>query len=85
MNAIEDRVVPDKRSWDRALKFMENTVNKKIEQNRQFIDEQKGPGFWSRWLLWRQSTDDHRAVSILENEFREILTAKPVRFLDYDR
>ena len=33
MNALEDRSVPDKQSWDSAIQFMETMIKDKLKES----------------------------------------------------
>lgn len=34
MNALEDRSVPDKQSWDSAISFMESMIKDKLKESK---------------------------------------------------
>jgi hypothetical protein len=34
MNALEDRSVPDKQSWDASINFMENMLKEKLKESK---------------------------------------------------
>ena len=34
LNTLEDRSVPDKEQWDKAVKFMEETMKEKLSQGK---------------------------------------------------
>ena len=38
MNALEDRTVPDKQSWDSAISFMESMVKEKLKESNKFYN-----------------------------------------------
>lgn len=77
LNAMEDRLIPDKRSWDRAIDFMSRTVQDRLTEVQQLIEESRGPGFWSRWLYWQTPTQDHAIAQGVQSELKQILSQSP--------
>uniref|UniRef100_A0A914VQK9 Dynamin-like GTPase OPA1, mitochondrial n=1 Tax=Plectus sambesii TaxID=2011161 RepID=A0A914VQK9_9BILA len=77
LNALDDRVVPDKYSWDQALKFMQEVVRKRLELTKSQLSEAKGPGTWDSWVRWKKSTEDHRIAQALDTELRALIASDP--------
>lgn len=71
-NALEDRSVPDKQSWDTAINFMENMIKQKLKNIQEQISEFKGPSFKERWLRWKSTTDEQMARTATINELEKL-------------
>ncbi|CAG5104082.1 Similar to OPA1: Dynamin-like 120 kDa protein [Cotesia congregata] len=75
LNALEDRNVNDKRDWDEAVKFLENSVKDKLQSTEQILYEMLGPGRKERILYWKYQTDEQKKRMAVKNELDKILYA----------
>jgi optic atrophy protein 1 len=71
-NALEDRSVPDKQSWDSAIKFMEKMIQEKLKEINDQIQDFKGPSFKERWFNWKYITPEQLARSATINELEKL-------------
>ncbi|CAF0780463.1 unnamed protein product [Brachionus calyciflorus] len=71
-NALEDRSVPDKQSWDSAIVFMETMIKEKLKEIQEQIREFKGPSFKDRWLQWKSVTPEQLTRSATINELEKL-------------
>jgi len=67
-NALEDRSVPDKQSWDSAIIFMESMIKQKLKNIQEQVAELRGPSFSEKWLYWRSTTSEQATRSATINE-----------------
>lgn len=80
LNAMEDRIIPDRRSWEQACSFMATTVDERLADVRKFLDEARGPSFVSRWLKWKSTTNEQNINSAIQKELIALLNENPVSF-----
>ena len=78
LNTLEDRSVNDKRDWDQAVNFLENSVKEKLQATEQILREMLGPGRKERWLYWQYQNEDQQKRSSVKNELDKILYADKV-------
>ncbi|VDN04046.1 unnamed protein product [Thelazia callipaeda] len=77
LNAMEDRLVPDRRSWDNAINFMILAVNERLNETHKLIDECCGPSFWTRWIYWKSPTAENSLNAEIQKELKNILAQNP--------
>uniref|UniRef100_A0A915Q7I9 Dynamin-like GTPase OPA1, mitochondrial n=1 Tax=Setaria digitata TaxID=48799 RepID=A0A915Q7I9_9BILA len=77
LNAMEDRVVPDRRSWDNAIEFMTSAVRDRLSETRKLIDECRGPSFLGRWIYWKTPTTENSMASKIQEELKNLLVQNP--------
>jgi optic atrophy protein 1 len=77
MNAMEDRMVPDKKSWEKACSFMQKAVDERLQEVRQTLSESCGPDFWSKWLKWQAPTNENFINSEIQKQLHQILAENP--------
>ncbi|MFH4975145.1 hypothetical protein AB6A40_001854, partial [Gnathostoma spinigerum] len=77
LNAIEDRIVPDKRSWENAVRFMKERVEEKLKEVDSQIAGACGPQFWSRWIYWQSPTFEETVAQHIQNELSNIIQQNP--------
>uniref|UniRef100_A0A7E5A114 Dynamin-like GTPase OPA1, mitochondrial n=1 Tax=Panagrellus redivivus TaxID=6233 RepID=A0A7E5A114_PANRE len=77
LNAMEDRSVPDRNSWERACTFMRQAVDERLAEVRNTLSEARGPGFWGRWLKWQTPSSENNVNSLVQSQLRQILTENP--------
>ncbi|RUS71454.1 hypothetical protein EGW08_020785 [Elysia chlorotica] len=77
INTLEDRSVHDKEQWDKAVKFMEDTMRRQLEQTEKELEVLTGPGLISQWLKWSRRTEDHVRVLNVTNELEKLLSSDP--------
>ncbi|KAK9869644.1 hypothetical protein WA026_003391 [Henosepilachna vigintioctopunctata] len=73
LNALEDRTIGDKRDWDAAVKFLENSVKEKLHQNEQILKELIGPSTKERWLYWKYQTETQSKRYLVKSEIEKML------------
>ncbi|XP_032237384.2 dynamin-like 120 kDa protein, mitochondrial isoform X3 [Nematostella vectensis] len=76
LTALEDWSVSDKQQWDSAIKFMENTLQEKLDQASAQIHELTGPGAWERWVYWKYTTHTQQNRSFIKEELQRLLQAR---------
>jgi len=77
LNTLEDRSVSDKEQWDKAVKFMEETMKEKLEQAEQELENMTGPGQWKQWASWTRRTEEHIRTLAVKQELEKILQSEP--------
>ncbi|GFO30737.1 dynamin-like 120 kda protein, mitochondrial [Plakobranchus ocellatus] len=77
INTLEDRLVHDKEQWDKAVKFMEETMKRQLEQTEKELETMKGLGVISQWLKWSRRSEDHVRVLSVKNELEKFLSSDP--------
>ncbi|KAL3993981.1 Dynamin-like 120 kDa protein form S1 domain protein [Acanthocheilonema viteae] len=77
LNAMEDRVVPDHRSWDNTIEFMTSAIRDRLSETRKLIDESRGPSFWARWIYWKTPTAENNLADAVQEELKNILMQNP--------
>ncbi|XP_043229771.1 dynamin-like 120 kDa protein, mitochondrial isoform X2 [Amphibalanus amphitrite] len=75
LNTLEDRAVHDKRQWDAAVAFLEQSIKDKMQTTDEMLAEMAGPGLWERWLHWRSATPEHRRRAAVRAELERTLHA----------
>lgn len=81
MNAIADRMVPDRRSWEKSCRFMGIVATDLLQEVQKNLSASAGPSLVSRWLQWQYPTPVQEANKAIQNELRVILDNNPVIFL----
>ncbi|KHN75519.1 Dynamin-like protein [Toxocara canis] len=79
LNAMEDRLVPDRRSWDRAIQFMTTSVQERLNEIQQIIEESRGPSIWSQWLYWQSPKTEHIVAQNVQSELKQLLSQNPIQ------
>jgi optic atrophy protein 1 len=77
LNAMEDRMVPDNKSWEAACSFMQKAVNERLQEVHQSLDDARGPGFWSKWFKWQSRTNENDVNLEIQKQLRQILVENP--------
>uniref|UniRef100_A0AC35GAX0 Dynamin-like 120 kDa protein, mitochondrial n=1 Tax=Panagrolaimus sp. PS1159 TaxID=55785 RepID=A0AC35GAX0_9BILA len=77
LNAMEDRMVPDNKSWEAACSFMQKAVNERLQEVHQNLDDARGPGFWSKWFKWQSRTNENDVNLEIQKQLRQILIENP--------
>uniref|UniRef100_A0A8R1TKQ2 Dynamin-like GTPase OPA1, mitochondrial n=1 Tax=Onchocerca volvulus TaxID=6282 RepID=A0A8R1TKQ2_ONCVO len=77
LNAMEDHVVPDRRSWDNAIEFMTSAIRNRLSETRKLIDEWRGPSFWAQWIYWEKPTVENNLAGKIQEELRNLLIQNP--------
>lgn len=80
-NILEDRSVSDKNQWDRAIKFMETSVNEQLELVENTLKRMKGPGTREQWYYWRSKTAEQQNRCIALKELEKLITSQQVAIL----
>lgn len=78
LNTLEDRNVSDKRDWDQAVRFLENSVKEKLQNTEQILHEMLGPTRKERWLYWEYQNEEQQKRTSVKNELDKILYADKV-------
>ncbi|KAM3719788.1 Dynamin-likeprotein [Dirofilaria immitis] len=77
LNSMEDRVIPDRRSWDNTIDFMTSVIRDRLNETRKLIDEWRGPSFWARWVYWKSPTAENNLAGKIQEELRNLLMQNP--------
>lgn len=77
LNAMEDRAVQDKRSWDAACNFLHKAASDRLAAVKKQLTEDRGPGWASKWLMWKTPTVDNHYSCVIQDELYAILAADP--------
>uniref|UniRef100_A0A915B1P8 Dynamin-like GTPase OPA1, mitochondrial n=1 Tax=Parascaris univalens TaxID=6257 RepID=A0A915B1P8_PARUN len=77
LNAMEDRLVPDRRSWDKAIQFMTTSVQERLNEIQQIIEESRGPSIWSQWFYWQSPKPEHTVAQNVQSELKQLLSQNP--------
>lgn len=78
LNTLEDRNVSDKRDWDQAVRFLENSVKEKLQNTEQILQEMLGPNRKQRWLYWEYQSEEQQRRTSVKNELDKILYSDKV-------
>ncbi|XP_043257588.1 dynamin-like 120 kDa protein, mitochondrial isoform X2 [Colletes gigas] len=73
LNTLEDRSVNDKRDWDQAVRFLENSVKEKLNSTEKILYEMLGPGRTEQWMYWRRKNEEQQNRTAVKNELDKIL------------
>ncbi|CAD5210964.1 unnamed protein product [Bursaphelenchus okinawaensis] len=73
LNAISDPNIPDRKTWESACRFMGEAVDQYLEKTKKTLSEARGPGFYDRWVKWKNPSYDNIVSENLQKEFRQIL------------
>lgn len=79
LNTLEDRNVSDKRDWDQAVRFLENSVKDKLQNTEQILRDMLGPNRKERWLYWEYQTEEQQKRTGVKNELDKILYTDKVK------
>uniref|UniRef100_A0A0B7AE93 Dynamin-like GTPase OPA1, mitochondrial n=1 Tax=Arion vulgaris TaxID=1028688 RepID=A0A0B7AE93_9EUPU len=77
LNTLEDRSVNDKEQWDKAVKFMEETMRGKLVQTEKELETMTGPGMLKQWFTWTRRSEDHVRAYAVRNELEKMLIIEP--------
>ncbi|XP_011138217.1 dynamin-like 120 kDa protein, mitochondrial isoform X2 [Harpegnathos saltator] len=75
LNTLEDRSVNDKREWDQAVRFLENSVKEKLNSIEMTLRNMLGPNRKERWLYWQYQSEEQQQRVAVKNELDKILYA----------
>ncbi|XP_072035958.1 dynamin-like GTPase OPA1, mitochondrial isoform X2 [Amphiura filiformis] len=73
LNTLEDRSVHDKAQWDSAVKFMESTLQQRLKETEDRIQELVGPGTGERWMYWKSLTKQQENRRHTKDELERLL------------
>ncbi|KAG8232092.1 hypothetical protein J437_LFUL012452, partial [Ladona fulva] len=77
LNTLEDRSVHDKQQWDNAVKFLEKSLNDKLEATETLMKDMFGPSTKERWLYWKYKTEEQKLRTAVKKELDKILYSDP--------
>ncbi|WKX97122.1 hypothetical protein Q1695_013071 [Nippostrongylus brasiliensis] len=77
LNAMEDRAVSDKRSWDSACQFMGKSASDRLNAVKQQLTDARGPGWVSRWILWQTPSAENHFSGAVQDELGVMLSNNP--------
>ncbi|KAK6733936.1 hypothetical protein RB195_017606 [Necator americanus] len=77
LNAMDDRAVPDRKSWDSACQFMGKTASNRLALVNQQLNDARGPGWVSRWVFWQTPSAENHFASAVQDELASMLTNEP--------
>ncbi|KAI0238329.1 protein OPA1 [Lamellibrachia satsuma] len=75
INTLEDRSVHDKAQWDKAIKFMESSLQEKLQQTEETFKEMVGPGVKDQWLYWTSQTATQQRRQAVAKELEKLLNS----------
>jgi len=75
LNTLEDRSVHDKQHWDGAIRFLEESLQDKINVNEANLREVVGPGWYERWTAWKSMTPEQKTRSATKAELDRLLAS----------
>ncbi|KAH7973480.1 hypothetical protein HPB49_001513 [Dermacentor silvarum] len=73
LNALEDRVVHDKHQWDQAVRFLETTLQQRLQAAEVRVRDMVGPGVKEQWLYWASPTEEQRQRAVVKAELERLL------------
>ncbi|PIO57963.1 hypothetical protein TELCIR_20614 [Teladorsagia circumcincta] len=76
LSAMEDRAVPDRRSWDSACQFMSKAASSRLAVVNQQLKDARGPGFINRWVFWHTPSADNHFASAVQDELTPMLASE---------
>uniref|UniRef100_A0A8R1HRZ8 Dynamin-like GTPase OPA1, mitochondrial n=1 Tax=Caenorhabditis japonica TaxID=281687 RepID=A0A8R1HRZ8_CAEJA len=77
LNAMEDRAIQDKRSWDAACNFLHKAASERLAMVKKQLSDDRGPGWASKWVMWKTPTVDNHYSCVIQDELYSILGADP--------
>ncbi|KAL6734940.1 hypothetical protein Aduo_005427 [Ancylostoma duodenale] len=77
LNAMDDRAVPDRNSWDSACHFMGQTASNRLAAVKKQLNDARGPGWVSRWVFWQTPSADNHFASAVQDELATMLASDP--------
>ncbi|KIH61837.1 dynamin family protein [Ancylostoma duodenale] len=77
LNAMDDRAVPDRKSWDSACHFMGQTASNRLAAVKKQLNDARGPGWVSRWVFWQTPSADNHFASAVQDELATMLASDP--------
>lgn len=83
LNALEDRSISDKRDWDQAVKFLENSLKNKLNESEKQLKELLGPSAKERWLYWKSKSEQQTLRTYIKSEVDKILYSNGVSIFIY--
>ncbi len=75
VNTLEDRNVPDKMQWDSAIRFLERSLQERLDSTEANLREQVGPGFYERWFQWQGASEQQKTKAATRVELERILAS----------
>ena len=75
MNALEDRSVPDKPSWDQGIQFMEKSLNERLDKVNEQLRDLTGPSSLEQWAYWSRKTPEQKQRAAARDELDKLLLA----------
>jgi len=76
LNTLEDRSVHDKQHWDGAIRFLEESLQDKINVNEANLTEVVGPGWYERWSAWKSRSEEQTKRNTTKVELDRLLTSE---------
>lgn len=77
LNALQDRVVPTRQDWDRAVALMETALKEKMDETEKELRNLTGPGFRERWFHWSSPTPEQTQRSEVRSELERAAPESP--------
>ncbi|GMS86049.1 hypothetical protein PENTCL1PPCAC_8224 [Pristionchus entomophagus] len=77
LNAIEDRSIHDRKSWDTACGFMYKAAADRLAEVKKTLQETRGPGWFGRWFKWQTPSIDHHHAASVQDEAFALLNENP--------
>lgn len=73
--------MPDRRAWDSACSFMQKTATQRLDEIKKQLSDDRGPGWWSKWVYWQAPTADNHYCCAVQDELNNIIKTDPVYFI----
>lgn len=73
LNALEDRSVPDKNSWDQSVQFLEDSLKDRLISAEAKLRELIGPSTFEKWVHWKSATEQQSHHALVKAELDKLL------------
>lgn len=73
LTALEDTSVPDKRQWDTAIEFMQDTLQSEKDITQKDLYDLVGPGWQDRWMYWLSRSNEQHVQNEVKKELDRLL------------
>uniref|UniRef100_A0A0N5AQS6 Dynamin-like GTPase OPA1, mitochondrial n=1 Tax=Syphacia muris TaxID=451379 RepID=A0A0N5AQS6_9BILA len=77
LSAVEDRLVPSKRAWEKAVSFMWDSIEDRLQEVRKSINQSCGSSSWLQWLTWSSATRENTINQKIQSEIKQLLSQNP--------
>eukprot|EP00049_Salpingoeca_infusionum_P012941 m.240525 g.240525 ORF g.240525 m.240525 type:complete len:119 (+) comp15311_c0_seq7:2226-2582(+) len=85
---LRDNVVKSRGEWERAINFMQDTLQAEFNDTELELRELKGPSLVQRWTSWQSTSPEQQAhktlITAIENTLLQHGMTPPSRLDDED-